>query len=97
VPSFARSTGEPDVKNKSEDLRNHLFATLEALQDKDNPMDIDRAKAVVDVAKEVINLARVEVDFMRVSGELIDSNFIKPQPRALPEPGAPRARLVGRG
>ena len=30
------------MKNKIDDLRNHLFATLEALQDKENPMDIDR-------------------------------------------------------
>ena len=34
------------MKNKIEDLRNHLFATLEALSDKENPMEIERALAI---------------------------------------------------
>lgn len=56
------------MKNKIEDLRNHLFATLEALQDKDAPMDIERAKAVADVARVVIDSAKVEVDMLKVTG-----------------------------
>ena len=56
------------MKNKIEDLRNHLFATIEALLDEDKPMDIDRAKAVADVAQVMINSAKAEVDFMRVTG-----------------------------
>ena len=50
------------------DLRAHLFATLEALRDKDNPMDLDRARAVSDVAQTIINSAKVEVDYLRVTG-----------------------------
>jgi hypothetical protein len=53
------------MKNKIEDLRNHLFATLEALQDKTSPMDIGRAKAIADVAQVVVNSAKVEVDHLR--------------------------------
>jgi hypothetical protein len=49
-------------------LRDHLFKTLEALQDKENPLDIERAKAVTDVAQAIINTAKVEVDHMRVTG-----------------------------
>ena len=49
------------MKNKIQDLRDHLFATLEALQDKDEPMDIDRARAVADVAKVIVDSAKVEV------------------------------------
>ena len=56
------------MKNKIEDLRNHLFATIEALLDDEKPMDIDRAKAVADVAQVMINSAKVEVDFMRTTG-----------------------------
>lgn len=56
------------MKNKIEDLRNHLFATLEALQDEEKPMELDRAKAVADVARAVIESAKVEVDFLRVTG-----------------------------
>ena len=31
------------AKNKIQDLRDHLFETLEALKDKDEPMDVARA------------------------------------------------------
>lgn len=55
------------MKNKIEDLRNHLFATLEALQDAEKPMDLDRAKTIADVARAVIESAKVEVDFLRVT------------------------------
>jgi hypothetical protein len=56
------------MKNKSEDLRNHLFATLEALQDKEAPMELDRAKTIADVAQVIINSAKVEVEFARATG-----------------------------
>lgn len=56
------------MKNKIEDLRNHLFATLEALQDKDEPMDLDRAKAIGEVAQTLINSAKVEVAFLNTVG-----------------------------
>lgn len=56
------------MENKIEDLRNHLFAVIEALQDADKPMDIERAKTVADVAQVMINSAKVEVDFMRITG-----------------------------
>lgn len=56
------------MRNKIEDLRNHLFATIEALSDKEEPMDIDRAKAISDVAQTIINSAKVEVDFLNKVG-----------------------------
>jgi hypothetical protein len=58
------------MKNKIEDLRNHLFATLEALQDEEKPMELDRARAVADVAQVLINSVKVEVDFMRATGAI---------------------------
>lgn len=57
------------MANNLDGVRDALFKTLRALQDKDNPMDIDRAKAVSDVAQTIINTAKVEVDFMRVTGQ----------------------------
>jgi len=66
-----------NVKNKIEDLRNHLFAALEALADKENPMDIDRAKAISDVAQTIINSAKVEVDYLKEVGGL-GSGFLAP-------------------
>jgi len=57
-------------KNTMTDLRNHLFEVMEALKDEDKPMDVARAKAVVDVAQALIDSAKVEVDFL----EAIDSS-----------------------
>jgi hypothetical protein len=55
-------------RNKIDDLRNHLFATLEALQDPEHPMELERAKTIDDVAQVIVNSAKVEVDFVRVTG-----------------------------
>ena len=56
------------MKNKIDDLRNHLFETLEALKDKENPMDIERAKAIAQVADVIVESAKVECRFMEVTG-----------------------------
>lgn len=64
------------MKNKMVDLRNHLFATLEALQDKDEPMDIERAKTIAGVAQTIINSAKVEVDFLKVADGATSNGFI---------------------
>lgn len=56
------------MKNKMEDLRNHLFATLEALQDEDNPMDTNRARTIAEVAGKLIDSAKVEVEFLKEMG-----------------------------
>ena len=58
------------------ELREHLFATLRGVRDKENPMDIDRAKAVVLVAGALIDTARVEIDFARVTGSESASKFL---------------------
>lgn len=80
------------MKNKIEDLRNHLFATIEGLLDPENPLEIERARAVSDVAQTIINSAKVEVDFLRVTGSEKDSGFISNDKPALPAPkGAIRA------
>lgn len=79
------------MKNKIEDLRNHLFATLEALQDNDNPMDINRAKAISEVAQTIINSAKVEVQYLDTIGGANGTGFIPEQPRELQKP----AHLVG--
>lgn len=40
------------MKNKMSDLRNHLFVTIESLLDDDNPMELERARAVSDVGAD---------------------------------------------
>lgn len=58
------------------ELRAALFATLAGLQDKANPIDIDRAGAVCDVARELTNTAKVEIDFLRLTGNTSGSGFL---------------------
>lgn len=82
------------MKNKIEDLRNHLFAALEALADEDKPMDIARAKAISDVAQTVINSAKVEIDYIKQVGGKPVSGFIPDEPRELAKPAPLRA--IGR-
>ncbi|MDP1586617.1 MAG: hypothetical protein Q8M07_02640 [Prosthecobacter sp.] len=64
------------MKNKIEDLRDHLFTVIEALQDADNPMEIARAKAIADVAQTIINSAKVEIQFIEATGSNINTGFI---------------------
>lgn len=74
------------MKNKMTDLRNHLFATLEALQDTENPMDIDRAKTIAQVGSVLVASAKVEVDFINACGGQGSTGFIESS-LALPAPG----------
>lgn len=80
------------MPNKIEDLRGHLFATIEALRSEEKPMEIERAKAVAEVAKVIVDSAKVEVDMVRVTGRPAASGFLpqleKPAPAA--PPGTPR-------
>lgn len=66
--------------NKITDLRNHLFETLERLKDDEEPMDLDRARAIADVARVVIDSAKVEVDFLRVTGGVQSTGFLPDEP-----------------
>ena len=79
------------MKNSIDDLRNHLFETLEALRDPDDPMDIKRAKTVSDVAQTVINSAKVELEFIELTGAEA-SGFIDAKKRPeLPAPAPLRS------
>jgi hypothetical protein len=64
------------MKNKIDDLCNHLFETLEALKDPETPMDLDRARTVATVAKVIVDSAKVEVDFLKVTGAVRSTNFL---------------------
>ena len=65
------------MKNKIEDLRNHLFVAIEGLLDPDKPMELDRAKAVAEVAQVMINSAKVEVDMVKALGAATGSGFMQ--------------------
>lgn len=77
------------------DLRSTLFETLKDLRDKDNPMDIDRAKAIVSVSETIIDSAKTEVEFMKVTGAT-GSGFIPSLPAtAGKEPPVRQHKLTG--
>ena len=82
------------MKNKIEDLRNHLFAALEGLRDKDAPLDIERAKAISNVANSIIESAKVELKYIDLVGGK-GSGFIVDDP-ALSH-SAPPPRQLGNG
>jgi len=68
------------MKNKIEDLRNHLFAQLESLREAETPEDlkkeIDRSKAVAEISQVLVDTAKAEVDFVKATGgEVITTEF----------------------
>lgn len=75
------------MKNKIEDLRNHLFEVIEALKDEEKPMDLDRAKTIAGVADVIINSAKVECQLLEIVGGK-GTGFI---------PSESKPRLVGNG
>jgi hypothetical protein len=81
------------------DLRRHLFATLEALQDDEKPMELARAKTISDVAQTIINSAKAETEFMEVVGATGTSEFYNGLDLEMETPArrgldAPRPRTV---
>lgn len=62
-------------KNKIEDLRNHLFETIEMLKDKE--IDVSTAKAISEVAQVIVNTAKVEIQFINRQNSNEEIGFIK--------------------
>ena len=50
-------------------LRQTLLETLGDLRNREQPMDVDRARAVAQVASVLVDTARVEVDFIKATGQ----------------------------
>lgn len=69
------------MKNKVEDLRNHLFAELERLGDEDLEgealdAEIQRARAISGVAASITETAKVEVDYLKVTKRTEGTDFL---------------------
>lgn len=63
------------MKNKIEDLRNHLFEAIEKVKDGDMPLD--RAKVVAELAQVIINSCKAETDFLKVTDGRKGTGFIE--------------------
>lgn len=59
------------------EVRQSLLDTLKDLRSKEQPMDIERAKAVATVASVLVDTARVENDYLKITGQ-DKSNFLAP-------------------
>lgn len=77
------------MKNKMEDVRNHLVAMMEELGDKDeaDAQTVERAKAMSGVVQQYIAGVKCEMDAYRLADE------IGKLPAAVGEPA--KLRLVG--
>jgi hypothetical protein len=71
------------MKNKIEDLRNHLFEQLERLADDEkmkNPIilerELKRAHAISEVSNVIVSTAKAETDYLRVTGKAPEREFI---------------------
>lgn len=61
------------MKNKIEDLRDHLFETIEMLKDNDEKvtgMTVEKAKVISHVAGKIIESAKVEVEFIKAVSDM---------------------------
>lgn len=61
------------ARNKISDLRDHLFAALERIDnDELKPEEIEgelkKAQAVADIGSVIIQSAKIEIDFMKATG-----------------------------
>jgi len=52
-----------------EHLRTALLDTLADLRNREQPMDIDRARAVAQVASVLVDTARVENEYLKITGQ----------------------------
>lgn len=73
------------MKNKLEDVRNHLVQAMEALNQEDAPPEeiqrsIGRAKAMSNVANSFIESVKVEIDAIKLADEagLLPSSVAQP-------------------
>ena len=92
-------------ENNIKELRKHLFETIEGLKNKENPMEIERAKAISQVAQTIIDSARVEVKFAELTGQESRSDFLEAPkaprpngqlPQRVPQKGLSTGKDLGR-
>jgi hypothetical protein len=62
------------MKNKLDDLNDHLFAQIERLSNEglngdDLKKEIDRSKAITDLAKEVVSNASLQLSAIKLKAE----------------------------
>jgi hypothetical protein len=69
------------ARNKISDLRDHLFASLERIDDdyltpEQIKAEVDKAKAIAQIGSVIINSAKVEIDFIKATGRIDSASEI---------------------
>lgn len=80
------------MKNKANDLRNHLFAALERLNDEnikeeDLRNEISRAQAVAEIGKVLVDSAKTAVLYAKIKGsahQLKDEDYLPEEKPVIP-------------
>lgn len=79
------------MKNKIEDVRNHLVSCMEALNQDDLTPEqskeaIERARAMSSLATSFTNAVKVELDAVRLADEvgMLPASIAKPEPVMTP-------------
>jgi len=67
-------------------VRQSLLDTLADLRNREQPMDIERAKAVAQVASVLVDTAKVENEYLKITGQ-DNSKFLEQPPT---DDGIPR-------
>ena len=70
-------------------VRQALLDTLGDLRNREQPMDIERARAVASVASVLVDTAKVENDYLRLTGQ--DRSAFLEDPKPVPVLVAPTA------
>lgn len=60
-------------------VRQSLMDTLADLRNREQPMDIERAKTVAQVASVLVDTAKVENEYLKITGQ-DKSSFLETQP-----------------
>ena len=87
------------AKNKIQDLRNHLFAQLETLADKDlkpeeMQREIDRSRTMVSLSNAIIDTARVEIKYAEATAQEPTNDFFAGPPERPILAAMPKNRLA---
>lgn len=53
------------AKNNIQDLQNHLFETIERLLDKEDSIEVEKAKAIVKVSDAIVNTAKLQLQYVK--------------------------------
>lgn len=62
------------ARNKIEDLRNHLFETIEMIKEGD--MELEKAKVIAELAQVLVNSAKIEIDYIKAVDGTRGTGFI---------------------